>query len=261
MEDPAGEFTRKPTGRFEWERILRRAVIKPPSVKLLGLVMGTYANADGSNVRPGRERLAAVMGASMSVVDRGQKSLEELGFLDKVYKGHGAGRGRSGGFASEFQLTVPSDLLDRIPMLDPDEKQLSPLTSGQPSQASPLTTGNAEPLVNPAEPLVRIPEPLVNLSKPLSTSDTPPDHYHHNKDHYTKHQSASVTLSDAHASEILTDLFHTGSDEYASASEYLQRLPDFGQSHLSQVNSEQPLKNRVMAAARLAGWTAERKAS
>lgn len=263
MDEEAEAFTRHPVGRFEWERTIRRAVIKPPSVKFLGLMMATFASSDGSRVRPGRERLAAVMGTSLSVVDRGQKSLEELGFLDKVYKGHGAGRGRAGGFASEFQLSLPSDLLERIHMIDFEESQSSPVTSGSPSHASPVTSGTKEPLVNPAEPLSNLQEPLVNPAEPLSTSDTPPDHLHHYIDH-NKDQSESVTSGDAHASDELSDFSADDVDDYAAASTFLQRLPDFGMSHMKTAEAQHPqlsLRQRVITAAQLAGWATERKAS
>src|SRR5437879_1725471 len=47
-----GLMTCQPCGRFEWERILRRAVM-PLRVKFLAFVLASYADADGSNVRPG----------------------------------------------------------------------------------------------------------------------------------------------------------------------------------------------------------------
>lgn len=128
MNDKSPDFTREPLGRFEWERLIRRAILKPPSVKLLGLVMATYASRDGTQVRPGQKRLANVMGTSVSTVERGQRALEAYGFIEMTYKGHSAGRGRSGGYASEYRLTIPSDLLERIPMLDPDESHPAPMT-------------------------------------------------------------------------------------------------------------------------------------
>ena len=266
MEEPAGGFIRQPVGRFEWERTIRRAVIKPSSVKFLGLMMATFASADGSRVRPGRERLAAVMGTSLSVVDRGQKSLEELGFLDKVYKGHGAGRGRSGGFASEFQLSIPSDLLERIQMIDMDGSHSSGELSGSDSQSSSETSGMEEPLINFEEPLSNLEEPLVNPGEPLSSSDRPPDHFHHYIDQNKKHQSKPVASGNAHARDGngLTDPFLDDSQAYANASAYLQRLPDLGLEQMKIVSASHPemsLRERVITAAAKAGWTAIRKAS
>ena len=231
MEEPAGGFTRHPMGRFEWERILRRAIITPPSVKFLGLMMATYANADGSRVRPGQARLAAVMGTSISTVERGQRTMEKEGFLEMVSKGHSSGRGRSAGYASEYRLTVPSDLLERVPMLDPDEKHPSPMTGESDIHPAPVTgeyplegsrdsrefdgsedvrantmpkplskplAKGAETPVNPEETPVTGAEIPVNLQETPVTHDGPPDHYHQLKDQNKKHQSGFLTLSDAH---------------------------------------------------------------
>lgn len=213
MEEPAGGITRHPIGRFEWERIIRRAIIKPPSIKFLGLMMATYASADGSRVRPGQARLAAVMGTSISTVERGQRTMEKAGFLEMVVKGHSAGRGRSGGYASEYRLTIPSDLLERVPMLDPDEKHPSPMTGDPENHAAPVT-GDSDRLgkgfakglgknveespVKQEEVLVTGAETPVNLQETPVTHDGPPQHEHHHKDQNKKHQSGSLTLSDAH---------------------------------------------------------------
>ncbi|MDI3211694.1 helix-turn-helix domain-containing protein [Arthrobacter sp. AL12] len=211
MNESHPDFTREPQGRFEWERLVRRAVIKPPSVKLLGLVMATYANSDGTRVRPGQKRLANVMGTSISTVERGQRALEAIGFIEMTYKGHSAGRGRSGGYASEYRLTIPSDLLERIPMLDPDENHPAPVTGDSTKDPAPVTgdMGCSEDVrannstdipVNPKESPVTSAETPVNLEEIPVTQDGPPDHYHHIKDHYINHQPASVTLGDARAS-------------------------------------------------------------
>ncbi|MBT2538774.1 hypothetical protein [Arthrobacter sp. ISL-69] len=233
MEEPDGGFVRQPVGRFEWERIIRRAIIKPPSIKFLGLMMATYASADGSRVRPGQARLAAVMGTSISTVERGQRTMEQEGFLEMVTKGHSAGRGRSGGYASEYRLTIPSDLLERVPMLDPDEKHPSPMTGESDSHPSPMTEeyspepsrhsresersddvrankamakplakplakdASAETPVNPEESPVTGAETPVNFPESPVTHDGPPHHYHHNKDHNKKDQSGFLALSDA----------------------------------------------------------------
>ncbi|WP_157376133.1 hypothetical protein [Allokutzneria albata] len=41
-----------PASRFEWERIIRRARLTKP-VKLVALLLATYADPDGTRVRPG----------------------------------------------------------------------------------------------------------------------------------------------------------------------------------------------------------------
>jgi len=163
--------------------------------------MATYANSDGTRVRPGQKRLANVMGTSISTVERGQRALEAIGFIEMTYKGHSAGRGRSGGFASEYRLTIPSDILERIPMLDPDENHPAPLTGEYPPEASRECRESQETPVNPKESPVSGAETPVNLAETPVTHDGPPDHYHHIKDHYINHQPNFVALGDAQARE------------------------------------------------------------
>ncbi|QHK19383.1 hypothetical protein GU243_06095 [Pseudarthrobacter psychrotolerans] len=178
--------------------------------QILGLMMATYASADGSRVRPGQARLAAVMGTSISTVERGQRTMEQEGFLEMVAKGHSSGRGRSSGYASEYRLTIPSDLLDRVAMLDPDEKHPSstpgesgndpaPMTGEYPPEPSRHSRGSKESPVKQDETPVTGAEIPVNLAESPVTHDGPPQHKHHHKDQNKKDQSGFLTLSDASA--------------------------------------------------------------
>lgn len=108
----------QPTPRFEWERIVRR-VVMPSTQKLVALVLASYADRDGSRVRPGNEVLAAVTGQSERSVKRCLAALREVGLLVVSQRGGGrAGRGK----ATEYQLTIPVDLLDRVVLLQPGER-------------------------------------------------------------------------------------------------------------------------------------------
>lgn len=105
----------KPIGRFEWERIIRRLTI-PSQQKYLALVLATYADPDGSRVRPGVKRLARVMSLTERTVVRSLNPLRELGLLERTKKGN-----RYAEESDEYRLTVPLNLLD-LPMLSPDEE-------------------------------------------------------------------------------------------------------------------------------------------
>lgn len=107
----------QPIGRFDWERIVRRIVMPKPA-KYLAFVLATYADPNGTRVRPGIEVLAAVTGDSDKTVRRLMGVLRtEFGLLELTSRGGGrGGRGR----ASEYRLTIPEDLLDRHAMLGPD---------------------------------------------------------------------------------------------------------------------------------------------
>jgi hypothetical protein len=108
----------EPIGRYEWERLVRRARLPKP-VKLLALVLATYADPDGSRVRPGLPVLASVTGDSERNVGRLLRHLvDDLGLLRQVARGGGrGGKGR----ASVYRLTIPVDLLDRLEMLSPED--------------------------------------------------------------------------------------------------------------------------------------------
>lgn len=200
--DQDRDFTRQPVGRFEWERILRRIRVTVPSVKLVGFAMATYASADGSNVRPGQRRLAAVLGTSEMTVRRGQSELEAIGMLDMITKGHSQGRGQSGGYASEYRLTVPSDLLERVPMLDPDEQNDQTPGSGHSTKdRTPLSGESLEiPDIGEKTPDTHEETPDIWSETP-DTHVPPPHHSHHIKDHNKNHQPVIVAQADAQARE------------------------------------------------------------
>ncbi len=52
-----------PVKRFEWERLVRR-IAMPRTTKLVAMTLASFANQDGSNVRPGRERIANACGVT-----------------------------------------------------------------------------------------------------------------------------------------------------------------------------------------------------
>lgn len=113
-----GRSVPQPKDRFEWERIVRR-VRMPSSAKFLALTMATYADQDGTRVRPGIERLALVMCVSEKTVDRGMSTLRELGLVKLTKRGN-----RHANQSDEYRLTAPASILDR-PILDPDESVAS----------------------------------------------------------------------------------------------------------------------------------------
>lgn len=101
-------------GRYEWERVVRR-VVMPGTVKFLAFVLSTYADADGSRVRPGIEALVLDTGQSKSTVKRALGVLrDDFRFLQQVSRGGGKnGRGK----ATEYRLAIPVDLLDRVDLI------------------------------------------------------------------------------------------------------------------------------------------------
>jgi hypothetical protein len=123
----------EPVGRFEWERLIRRARLDA-SVMLVALTLATYANGDGSSVKPGQKRIKNVTGYSKATICRALARLREIGLLGYVFQASKDGRE---GTADEYQLTFPLDLFQRIEMISPDEdtdqvmhSHVSPLRHG-----------------------------------------------------------------------------------------------------------------------------------
>lgn len=124
--------------RFDWERAVKRCRIGP-DLKLTALILATWADQRGRNVRPGVPRLAAVLECSEITARRRLDRLTRLGLIERVSRGGGP-RKR----AATYRLTLPSDLLDMLPMLAPDER--TPLIDRDRSKrtTTQLTLGGAE---------------------------------------------------------------------------------------------------------------------
>jgi DNA-binding transcriptional ArsR family regulator len=101
--------------RYEWEGTVRRLAL-PRGVKLVAATMAQYANPDGTQVRPGRERVAEETGYSLKQVDRHLKTLRDLGLLVRVRMGSANGRRA---LADEYRLAIPEDILDRVDLVKP----------------------------------------------------------------------------------------------------------------------------------------------
>ncbi|MGW6655665.1 hypothetical protein [Rhodococcus sp. NPDC055024] len=110
-----GLLTSGPIERFEWERIIRR-VSMPPTTMLMALTLATYADIDGTRVRPSSERLARVTGTSPATVGRTLSWLRKHGLIGLVKQGN-----RWAKQANEYQLSIPMNLLD-MDLLPPDER-------------------------------------------------------------------------------------------------------------------------------------------
>jgi hypothetical protein len=109
-------------GRYEWERVLRRCVLHPQPVKTVAAYLAQYANADGTNVRPGVDRLSAVSGLSERSVRSGLTVLRELCLITRTRVGSSLGRQA---LTDEYRLSYPDDIYRRVHMLDPDESPAS----------------------------------------------------------------------------------------------------------------------------------------
>lgn len=132
-----------PASRYEWERVVRR-IRMPPTTKLVALTLASYANRDGSQVRPGRGRIAAVVGVTTRTVSRCLVMLRDMGLLDRISKGSGSAFHSA---TDVYRLTIPVDLLDATEMLDPDERPAKQVT-----RTSLAPVGNPPEQMTPTSP-------------------------------------------------------------------------------------------------------------
>lgn len=133
-----------PARRFEWERVVRRIKMRQ-GLKFVALALASYANTDGSRARPGRDRLANISDRTPRSVSRALVELRDLGLIERVSEGSNYGRQAR---ADEYRLTLPSDILETIAMLDPDDGTGDTrVTRSRPEQvtpASPVHSGTGD---------------------------------------------------------------------------------------------------------------------
>lgn len=153
--------TTRPVGRYEWEAVLRRLEL-PKEVKYVGFVMATYADPNGTRIRPGAAELAAAVGDAESTLRRRVSFLRKAGLILQTARGGGRnGAGRP----TEYRLSLPTDLLEQFeirPLGPPRIAAVPPVSplaqvSGQ-DQDSPLTQGERS----------NDPSPVDNSDSPLA---------------------------------------------------------------------------------------------
>lgn len=86
--------------RWEWERAVRSARLGLRDTAV-ALALATWANADGTSIRPGDALVAEGLGVSTRTVERARAVLVERGLLRLVQPGRF-------GRASEYALSLPS---------------------------------------------------------------------------------------------------------------------------------------------------------
>ncbi|MFD4294156.1 helix-turn-helix domain-containing protein [Rhodococcus sp. NPDC058532] len=105
----------QPCDRFDWERVVRR-VSMPTGAKFVALTLATYADGDGTRIRPSNARLANVIEKSERTVERSMAWLRSAGFIAVTSR-----KNRFAGQANEYRLTLPADVLELM-VLDPSDQ-------------------------------------------------------------------------------------------------------------------------------------------
>ena len=114
-DPPAGLIAVDPR---EWTRVWLR-VIASPSVKCVGFACASFADYEtGADIHPGIPLLMKICGGmgNKTVGD----ALKIIRGWDLIWRYlEGSKNGRSGN-SDMYRLTIPEDILGRVPMLDPD---------------------------------------------------------------------------------------------------------------------------------------------
>lgn len=98
-----------------WNEVIRRARISP-ELKLAMLVLGSYANADGTGIYCGVARLAVDCGVSYRTASRYLAWARRVGLVLLVKRGN-----RRRGWADVYRLILDPVLLDHIELPDPEQ--------------------------------------------------------------------------------------------------------------------------------------------
>jgi DNA-binding transcriptional ArsR family regulator len=157
-------------GRYEWERIIRRARLGAPA-KSVALAMATYADSDGSRIYPGVARLAAVTELSERSVRAALKKLRDLGLIERTFKG---GHRGVQAVTDVHRLTIPADLFDRVEMLDPADVPQPQPAGGAAWDSSQPAPGAAQPAGGAAQPAPDGTPTGTRCTPPVVTNHPPP---------------------------------------------------------------------------------------
>jgi hypothetical protein len=150
-------------GLNQWLSAVRRARLGRTTTAV-AVMLSTWANPDGTRVRPGLARLAVSCEITYNVAQTSTATLRALGLIRMTYKA----TGRHG--ADEYRLTLPPDLADRVTMLTDDqvdeaieqmlEKKRGKYTGKHATE--PTAVGRAKVPKAPAKPVDNPPEAVEN---------------------------------------------------------------------------------------------------
>ena len=90
-----------------WTQAFRDSVSPGGPARVTGYALATFANADGSSVRPGMARLMLATDLGRSTLRRALPALIGDGWLVEVTPG-------TTGRATEYRLTLPPDVSERV---------------------------------------------------------------------------------------------------------------------------------------------------
>lgn len=131
-DPPAGLIAVDPR---EWTRVWLR-VITTSSIKCVGMACAAFADYDtGAEIHPGNAVLGLVCGGmTKKTVIGSLAQIRQWGLMWRYTEGSKAGRA---GMSDVYRLTIPEDIFERVPMLDPEWR----FPSGNPAHDIPGACG------------------------------------------------------------------------------------------------------------------------
>lgn len=190
--DPPEGLKAVPPG--EWMQAWAR-VIAQPSVKNIGCWCAFWADyKDGSEIRPGNALLARVAGglSEKTVIDALKLIRDEWGMLWRYFEGRKAGRG---GFSDTYRLTIPDDILARVPLLSPEYRPVD----DQPGTPELRTGELRTPVLSGPEHLNSVPR-----TPELTSGHLTRDPYGVPPNHSPSHNPSSVAGASVEGSKLST---------------------------------------------------------
>ncbi|MGV9672465.1 helix-turn-helix domain-containing protein [Gordonia sp. NPDC003504] len=167
--------------KLDWLRSLRGADLTPLQFRVL-VILATYANADGSDARPGVDRLIRECQTSRKSIQRSLRQLVEAGHIEVVSAGGGRGR------AAEYRIVL-HEMARKGVTSDADSTERASLGTRKgvtgdapvgprpgpttPSSGAPLRDCTGDRLIRKRFPIIseRFPEPIPGVFD-LEKTDT-----------------------------------------------------------------------------------------
>lgn len=171
--------------RFRWERTVR-SIQMDPSTKLVALLLATYADKDGTKVRPGLKRLAEDAGLSRRTMMRATSALREMGLLDRINRGSNLGK---------------RDLVDVYRLVIPTNNQVTHTSPSDTSGSNDVT-----PMTHPDDARVHLPNQY-QVNNHLSPEERAVAKALHLQDDDERLKSVDQMIKDNHAKNPLAWIF------------------------------------------------------
>lgn len=96
--------------RYEWESVMRRLALPSPT-KLVAAYCAQYGNLDGTEIRPGVDRLKLETCLGERTVREALATLRHIGLLVRVRCGSKMGRRA---LTDVYKLAIPEDVADKV---------------------------------------------------------------------------------------------------------------------------------------------------